>query len=127
MFLARMIAAATLILMPGALQAQEDKAEVNILNNRDEAVVMRFDYSFRDYHWNLIQHTIDARDEITYRYPSNIPGCEKLREWRITDGTFTISNARGPLCQKRISLCDKHLTTMTVTVTPEQCLWSVRK
>lgn len=75
---------------------------------------MKFEHAFRDYTWKLIEHTIATQDEITYRYPSNIPGCEKLREWRITDGILTISKARGPLCQKRVSLCDKHVTTMDV-------------
>jgi hypothetical protein len=111
-------------LWSSAAQAQDVKAEINILNNRDEPVVMRFDYAFRDYTWNLIEHSIDARDEITYRYPSNIPGCERLREWRITDGLLTISNAMGPLCKKRVSLCDKRLTVMAVGNTA--CDWTVK-
>jgi hypothetical protein len=46
-----------------------------------------------------------------------------LREWRITDGVLTISNARGPLCQKRISLCDRH--QMTMDVGDATCQWRV--
>ncbi len=95
-------------LLGGTVHAQsQDKAAINIINSRNEAVVMRFEYAFREYTWKLIEHTIDPQDDITYLYPSNIPGCERLREWRITDGLLTISNAKGPLCQKRISLCDK--------------------
>ena len=69
-----------IILMAAALwastaAAQEEKAEINIVNNRSEAVSMRFDYAFRQYTWNLIEAGIDASDEVTYRFPSNIPGC----------------------------------------------------
>ena len=52
--------------------------------------------------------------EITYRYPSDIPGCEQLRKWGIADGILTVSNAAGPLCERRISLCDKHAVFMDV-------------
>ena len=93
------------------------------MNNRSEAIVMRFDYAFRDYTWNLMEHTIDAGDDIIYRFPANIPGCERLREWRITDGLLTISNAKGAICKKRVSLCDKHATTMAVGYA--DCKWSV--
>jgi hypothetical protein len=84
---------------------------------------MRFDYAVRDYTWNLIQANVDADDDVTYRFPANIPGCERLREWRITDGVLTISNARGPLCQKRISLCDRH--QMTMDVGDAACQWRI--
>jgi hypothetical protein len=106
--------------------AQSDgKAEINIINNRDEAVVMRFEYAFRDYTWKLMEHTVAAQDEILYRFPSNIPGCERLRDWRITDGILTISNTKGTICQKRISLCDKVSTTMDVR--QDVCNWTVDK
>ena len=120
----RVALAATLtVLAGGALAQDQQKAEINILNNRSEAVVMVFEYAFRSYTWKLIEHTIDADDEITYRYPSNIPGCESLRDWHITDGLLTISNAQGTLCQERVSLCDKHLAIMEVN--RDACRWSI--
>jgi hypothetical protein len=120
----RHIILAAALIYAGAAFAQDEKAEVNIVNNRAEGVTMRFDYAFRQYTWNLIQAPIDAGDEVTYRFPSNIPGCERLREWRITDGLLSISNARGMICQKRISLCDKLAAQMDVGGTV--CNWSVR-
>lgn len=107
---------------PAAAQS-DGKVEIYISNNRREAITMRFDYAFRQYTWNLIQHTVDSGDEITYRFPANIPGCERLREWNITDGLLTISNARGPLCEKRISLCDRY--QMSMDVGNAACQWRV--
>lgn len=117
-------AAVCLGLCAGAALAQEEKAQIDIVNERAEGVTMRFDYAFRQYTWNLIVARIDAGDEITYRFPSNIPGCERLREWRITDGLLSISNARGMICQKRISLCDKIAAVMIVG--GSVCNWSVK-
>ena len=86
---------------------------------------MRFKYAFRDYTWKLIEANVTAGDDIIYRFPSNIPGCERLRDWRITDGILTLSNAKGALCRKRVSLCDKNVTTMNVGTT--QCNWTVAR
>jgi hypothetical protein len=116
---------AVFVFAVGAQAQDAEKAEINIVNERNEAVVMRFEYAFRQYTWKLIEHTIDAQDDVTYRYPSDIPGCERLREWRITDGLLTISNAKGALCQKRISLCDKYTSKMDVSQTT--CTWSVAR
>ena len=117
------LAAAMVCATTPAFAQQQEKVEINISNNRNEAVTMRFDYAFRDYTWQLIEHTIDAEDELTYRFPANIPGCDRLRAWRITDGVLTISNARGPLCQKRISLCDRF--KMQMDVGTASCNWRV--
>jgi hypothetical protein len=114
---------ATLVNTAAPAWAQSgDKAEINIINNRSEAVVMRFDYAFRDFTWNLIEHAIAPRDEITYRFPSNIPGCEYIRDWHITDGLLTISTTNGPICEKRVSLCDKITTVMNVGLS--ECRWT---
>ncbi len=112
----------TLAAAPVFAQTQE-KVEINVVNNRDEAITMHFDYAFRDYNWNLMQHTLEAGADVIYRFPANIPGCERLRDWHITDGVLTITNARGALCAKRISLCDKFAMTMAVNMA--QCNWSV--
>jgi hypothetical protein len=99
-----------------------EKVEIVINNNRDENIVMRFEYAFRDYTWKLMEHTIAAGDDITYRFPANIPGCERLREWRITDGILSISNAKGLVCEKRISLCDR--VQMSMNVNKSECYWT---
>ncbi len=114
----------TLAASPAFAQSEE-KVEINIVNDRSEPIVMLFEYAFRDYTWKLMEHTIDAQDEITYRFPANIPGCERLRDWHITDGLLTISNAKGALCKKRISLCDKYMTRMDVG--NATCDWSVAR
>jgi hypothetical protein len=106
---------------PAAAQDQE-KAEIIITNDSNTPVVMSFDYAFRDYTWNLITHEIPARDEITYRFPSNIPGCQYLREWRITDGLLKISSGGSVMCEQRISLCDKRASTMAVRGN-NRCNW----
>ncbi|TAL00489.1 MAG: hypothetical protein EPO08_13475 [Rhodospirillaceae bacterium] len=103
-------------------QAQsEEKAEITVSNGRNEPLVMSFDYAFRQYTWKLMEQAIPVDEQITYRYPSNIPGCEKLHEWGIADGVLTISDSAGPLCQKRVSLCDKTTTFMDVGL--ERCTW----
>lgn len=110
------------IVIAAPAQAAE-KVEINVLNNRAEAIIMRFEYAFREYTWKLMEYKIDIGSDVTYRFPANIPGCERLRDWRITDGVLTISNAKGPICKKRISLCDRYETTMAVG--DAECRWSV--
>jgi hypothetical protein len=100
----------------------QEKAEITVTNNRDEPVLMTFDYAFRQYTWNLVKHEISAQDEILYRFPSNIPGCEYMREWQITDGVLRISNGSGLLCEKRISLCDKRVSSMAIEA--KACRWA---
>ena len=106
---------------PAAAQGQE-KAEIIITNDSRGPVVMTFDYAFRDYTWNLITHEIPASDEVTFRFPCNIPGCQYLREWRITDGLLKISSSGNVMCEQRISLCDKRESTMAVRRN-NQCSW----
>lgn len=102
----------------------QDKAEIFVANNRAEPVVMTFHYAFRQYTWSLMRHEIASQNDIIYRFPSNIPGCEYLRGWKITDGILRISNAKGLLCEKRISLCDKRASAMTVGASA--CGWKDR-
>jgi len=97
-----------------ALAQAEPKAEITVSNYRAEAITMAFDYVFREYKWNLMRRGIEEDGEIIYRYPSNIPGCERLKAWGIDQGRLTISNAKGDICQKQISICDQTATTMEV-------------
>ena len=100
-----------------------DKVEVAIMNNRREPVTVQFKYAFRQYTWTMMTHVIDEGDDILYRFPANIPGCEKLREWQITDGVLSIMNSRGLVCEKRISLCDR--IHMSMDVRQDACNWRV--
>ena len=100
-----------------------DKVEIAIMNNRREPVTMQFKYAFRQYTWTMMTHVIDEGDDILYRFPANIPGCEKLREWQITDGVLSIMNSRGLVCEKRISLCDR--IHMSMDVRQDACNWRV--
>jgi len=111
-------AIAVLLSLPAIAQ---EKAEIIVSNGRNEPLVMRFDCAFRQYSWRLIEHRIAVGDEATYRYPSNIPGCEKLHEWGIADGILTISNDTSTLCQQRVSLCDKSAVYMDVGL--KECTW----
>ena len=116
------IAALCVLVLAVPAQAQETrKASITVSNGRAEALTMRFDYAFRDRTWRLMERPIPVDEQLTYRYPSHIPGCEKLHEWGIADGVLTVSNGEGPLCQKRISLCDANIVTMDVEET--KCLW----
>lgn len=99
----------------------ERKAQITVSNGRREPIVMRFDYAFRDRTWRLMERAVPVEEDITYRYPSHIPGCEKLHEWGIADGILTVSNTAGPLCQKRISLCDAN--TVFMDVERDRCVW----
>lgn len=100
-----------------------EKVEIAIMNNRREPVTMQFKYAFREYTWTLMTHVIDEGDDVLYRFPANIPGCKKLREWRITDGVLSILNNRGLVCEKRISLCDQ--VHMSMDVRQDVCNWRV--
>jgi hypothetical protein len=102
-----------------------EKVEIAVMNNRKEPVTMQFKYAFREYTWTMMKHVIDEGDDILYRFPANIPGCEKLREWRITDGVLSILNDKGLVCEKRISLCDR--VHMTMEVRQDVCNWSVQR
>lgn len=110
----------------GTASAQSaEKVEIAIMNNRHEPVTMQFKYAFREYTWTMMTHVIDEGDDILYRFPANIPGCEKLREWRITDGVLSILNTKGLVCEKRISLCDR--VHMTMDVQETVCNWRVTR
>ena len=41
--------------------------------------------------------------------------------WVVADGVLTVSNVEGPLCSKRISLCDANIVCMDVLQT--KCTW----
>ena len=85
------------LLASAAAHAKEErKAEIIVSNGRTEPLVMRFEYAFRAHTWKLMERPIPVGEDLTYRYPSHIPGCEKLHEWGIADGVIVES---GPPAQ----------------------------
>jgi hypothetical protein len=117
-------AALALLFAAQAAQAATEKSEIVVNNDRNEPVTMRFEYAFRNYTWKLVEEPMDAGGSLTYRFPVNIPGCDKLRDWHITDGVLSIHNAKGLVCTKRVSLCDR--LTSTMDVQGGACYWRDR-
>ena len=107
--------------LTGQVWAQEEKAEILVSNDRGEPITMRFSYAFRNATWKLTENTMPVDTDLTYRFPSNIPGCEKLHEWGIADGVPSRWNERGLICEKRVSLCDK--ATLVMNVRETECVW----
>ena len=108
------------LLWPLAASAQE-KAEIQVANDRLETIKMRFSYAFRDYKFTLMERDMESGSDIIYRFPVNIPGCDKMRDWGIVDGVLSITSAKETLCEERVSLCDKAVSIMKVEAT--QCAW----
>ena len=108
------------LLWPLAASAQE-KAEIQVAKDRAETIKMRFSYAFRAYTFTLMEREMESGNDITYRFPVNIPGCDKMRDWGIVDGVLSISTTEGTLCEERVSLCDKVVSIMKVDAT--QCAW----
>ena len=121
--LASAVSMLTIMSCADAMAAQE-KSEIVVNNDRPEPVTMRFEYAFRNLTWKLAEEPMEPGGSLIYRFPVNIPGCDKLREWHITDGVLSITNARGLVCTKRISLCDRLKSTMEVQ--GPACYWTDR-
>ncbi|MCB2106632.1 MAG: hypothetical protein KDE14_02975 [Rhodobacteraceae bacterium] len=100
------------------------KAEVIVSNYRPAPITMRVDYMFQSYGWNLVDQTIKTDSDLTYRFPSNLPGCEYLKDWGIDRGKLTISDAGGEICAAEFSLCTRRVET--VFVRPNGCTSQVR-
>jgi hypothetical protein len=114
--------AVTMALAPRAHAQSAEKAEIRVFNNSHEPITMRFSYAFRDHTWKLAEQAMPIDTDIVYRFPSNIPGCEKLHEWGIADGVLSLWSKGTLICDKRVSLCDKGVTTMDVRET--ECRWA---
>jgi hypothetical protein len=97
----------------------EEKAVMLIQNYRNEVVKMDFSYVFRDYSWKLVEHAIDIDGDLTYKFPTSLPGCEYLVDWDIDNARLSISNANGVICTKDVSICERR--TITVEVRSRVC------
>ena len=97
----------------------EEKAVMLVQNYRNETVTMDFSYVFRDYSWKLMERDIGIDGDLTYKFPTNLPGCEYLMDWDIDNARLTVSNADGVICTKDVSICERR--TITVEVRNQVC------
>lgn len=100
-------------------EGQEEKAEILVRNYRSETITMDFSYVFRDYSWQMMEQDIGIDGDITYKFPTGLPGCEYLMDWGIDTGRLTITNARGVICTHNVSICERR--SMTVDVRAQTC------
>lgn len=118
----RRIASAMLIAttMSSLAAAQdEEKAVMTVQNFRPETITMDFSYVFREYTWSLVERDINVDSDLTYKFPTGLPGCEYLIDWDIDNARLTISNSRGVICTKDVSICERR--TVTVEVRDRVC------
>ena len=113
--------AAALLLFSTAAQAQEEKAEISVTSFRNDAVVVKYEYVFKEYEWAIMSYELAGQDEVTYRRPANLPGCNLLKDWGIDQGRFSVSTGNESICTGPLSICDT--TNYTIEVHPGGCKW----
>lgn len=106
------------------MSADREPGGITIENRRSEAVTMRFAYALKHYRWDLASRPVAAGQELVYPFPPTLPGCEKLRDWHVTDGVVSISDSQGMFCELRLSLCD---AGDRVAVHEDRCYWITQK
>ncbi len=92
----------------------EEKAVMVVQNFRPETITMDFSYVFREYTWSLVERDISVDSDLTYKFPAGLPGCEYLIDWDIDNARLTISNSRGVICTKDVSICERRTVTVEV-------------
>ena len=106
--LAPMMALLALHILPQKGFAQDEvKAAMAVQNYRNEVITMNFSYVFGDYSWALMERDIPIDGDLTYKFPTGLPGCSYLIDWEIDDALLTISSSQGVICQQQVSLCEK--------------------
>lgn len=113
-----MALAATLLaptIAPSITHAQdEDKAVMLVQNHRNETITMDFSYVISKYSWQLMERNIGVDGDLTYKFPTSLPGCEQLMNWDIDNARLTISNSKGVICTKDVSICERRTITIEV-------------
>ncbi len=99
----------------------ETKTEINVRNLRDAPILMRFAYVFHDHRFTLMEHEIPTGDDISYRFPVGLPGCERLKSWGLDIGTVTLLSKGDVVCEQSVSLCDRHL--LWGDARADRCTW----
>jgi len=97
-----------------AIAQDEEKAVMIIQNFRPEVITMDFSYVYRDYSWKLVERDVNVDSDLTYKFPTGLPGCEYLIDWDIDNARLTISNSRGVICTKHVSICERRTVTVEV-------------
>lgn len=90
-----------------AYAQEEEKAVMIVQNYRNETITMNFAYVLNEYTWTLMERDIPVDGNITYKFPTGLPGCEYLTEWDIDNARLTVSNSRGEICRQEISICER--------------------
>lgn len=105
----------TVFLGPALVYAQEnDKAVMVVQNYRNQPITMNFSYYFGDYAWTLMERDIPVDGDLTYKFPTGLPGCEYLMDWEIDDARLVISIPQGEVCRQEVSLCERERLTVQV-------------
>ncbi|MBT5241811.1 MAG: hypothetical protein HOH20_00100 [Rhodospirillaceae bacterium] len=97
------------------LSAQDDEKAVMLVQNyRSETITMDFSYVLADYSWQLMERDIGIDGDLTYKFPTNLPGCDYLIDWDIDNARLTVSNERGIICTKDVSICERKMISIEV-------------
>lgn len=97
------------------LSAQDnEKAVMLVQNYRNEMITMDFSYVLADYAWQLMERDIGIDGDLTYKFPTSLPGCEYLIDWDIDNARLTVSNERGVICTKDVSICERKMISIEV-------------
>ena len=100
--------------VPVALAQDEEKAVMIVQNYRNETITMDFSYVFKDYSWQLMEREIGVDGDLTYKFPTNLPGCSYLIDWDIDNARLTVSNTQVIICTKDVSICENRTISIEV-------------
>lgn len=87
-----------------SIAQDEEKAVMVVQNYRNETIKMNFSYVFGDYAWSLVEREIPIDSDLTYKFPTNLPGCEYLIDWDLDNARLVVSNQRGEICRQDVSI-----------------------
>ena len=104
-----------LVLTSTAVAQDQVKSSIIVENERFESVDMRVAYKFREYTWTLIEHTIDARGGVTYKYPSGLPGCNLLNDWGLDTAEATFAAGGRQICKVDFNMCEARTYRVALT------------
>ena len=95
-----------------------------VQNYRNETITMDFSYVLADYAWQLMERDIGVDGDLTYKFPTSLPGCDYLIDWDIDNARLTVSNERGIICTKDVSICERK--TISIEVRSNVCYMKSR-
>lgn len=92
------------------------KGELIVSNFIPGPIIMRVDYVWHGLSWNLVDTPVSQGSDLTYRFPSDLPGCSALAALGLDRAKLTLSNVSGEICTAELSICTKRLETLFVRV-----------